>query len=407
MLHSEEKLRGVRTRLLLSYPFFGSAIGDLALLPSSEVKRIYCNGASMLYRESFVEESTPAEIAYWVCREILHLTMDYGERKKHRSRILWALAAEYSVNAILESVGLASGAQVMFYRRDFAGRSTEEIYSTLVRESIKADGLGEIEQLDSWIRELTDRGDLRNRESEFSGVARNMKLKVDAFMAVLSEACDRYRDYGDYKAKTVEIIAKARLSERTLGRRGFSVDLPIMAEKPEMNQWEDILSAYVFNDREGLSYRKFQRKYMSSGIYLPQRYHLFNSIIVCIDVSASIGEKTAATFFSDVLYLVGSRVGDIAVRLIQIDARIQSDVYVEATDDPGDILRRKGFGGTDFNALFNRLDSENNRDPVVIFTDGRAAYPDVEPENYNVVWVTTDLHVPWGTNIDYGGRIEA
>lgn len=407
MSHSDDILKGVRTRLLVSYPFFGSAISDLRLAPDMNVKRFHANGPAILYNGYFVENSPSSVLAYWLCREILQLTMDYGGRKKRRSRVLWAVAVEYCVNSILAHEGLTKGVQVRFYRREFDGRSAEEIYAALVRESVKLETLKEIELLDSQLTGRDDNTDLGDREQDLSGIARVMKLDADSLMEIIEESQLRMREYGDYKAKTLEIISKARLSERTLGKRGFSVDLPIMAESMERIRWEDILSTYAFNDMEAHSYRRFRRKYMSSDIYLPQRFHLFNSIIVCIDVSASVGEETLSSFFSDVLYLAGSKPGHISVRLIQIDALIQSDDMIEPGTESEAVLRRRGFGGTDFTMLFRMLHEENNTKPVLIFTDGRAIVPEREPEGYEVIWVTTDLSIPWGTNIQFGGGIEA
>ena len=407
MSNSDALLRGIRTRLLISYPFFGSAVSDFNFAPDRNVKRFHSDGRSILYNDEFVEHSTPQELAYWLCREILHLTMDYGERKKHRSRILWALSAEYCVNSILAHEGLDRGVRVRFHRRDFSGKSAEEIYSSLVRESIKSGNLRDIEDLDGKIYGLETEPDFADIEQGLSGVAKIMCLNYDDLSEILKESLKRGMEYGYYKAKTLEMLSKARLSERTLGRRGFSVDLPITAQSIESVRWDDILSEYAFNDRESHSYRRFQRKYVSNGIFLPQRLHLFNNVIICIDVSASIGEVTLSTFFSDVLYLIGSRRQDISVRLIQIDAKIQSDVFVTAASELSSILRRKGFGGTDFKPLFDLLDQENNSEPVVIFTDGRANFPETQPDGYDVIWVTTDLKMPWGLNIEYGGKIEA
>lgn len=405
MSPSDEKMRGIKTRLLVSYPFFGSALSDLPIQRSSEVGKIYCNGASMLYNESFVENTSPGELAYWLCREILHLTMDYGERKKGRSRILWAISAEYSVNSILAGEGLASGVQIRFFRKDFSGKSTEEIYAILVREALSSNLLEEIEGMDSRLMEAAEDGD--DQEAGLTRIARIMKLNIDSFMEVIAESQDRNREYGQYRTRTLELISKGRLSERTLGRRGFTVDLPVTAESLERIGWEDLLSAYAFNDRDSRSYRRFQRKYVANDIYLPQRYRLFNNIVVCIDVSASIDEGTLTSFFSDILYLAGSKAGEISIRLIQIDAKIQSDQVVSPYTLPEDILRRRGFGGTDFTALFSLLDKERNLDPVIIFTDGRGIFPEHEPEGYDVLWVTTDLHMPWGVNIEFGGEVES
>ncbi len=407
MSDSDRILRGVKTRLLISYPFFGSALSDLRILPARDVKRFHSNGPSILYNEEFLENSNPSEIAYWLCREILQLTMGYGDRKKHRSRLLWAVAAEYCVNSILAEEGLANGIQVRFYRREFTGKSAEEIYTVLVRESISQGILDGIEEIDNLLLLEQDSSCLEDWQEDLRGIARVMKLNAENLKGILEESQNRNREYGNYRAKTLEIISKAKLSERTLGKRGFAVDLPIMAENIDRLGWEDILSAYVFNDRRASSYRRFRRKYVSSGIYLPQRFHLANSLVACIDVSASISEETVSAFFSDILYLISSRAGEVSVRLIQIDARIQSDVKVDPLDDPQRILRRKGFGGTDFTALFRRLQDENNRDPVIIFTDGRAIFPEKGPEGYDVLWVTTDLEMPWGINIPYGGNLEA
>ncbi len=401
MSHSENVLRNVKRRLLISYPFFGSAVSDLQFVPSEKVERLFASGPSILYNSDFVSASTPAETAYWLCREILHLTMDHGNRKRGRDSIIWAMATEYSVNDILTEAGLTKAVQVRFFKREFRGRSAEEIYSTLVREYRESGLLGEIEEISEEMNERIIDKTEQSLYLSIGKISRKLELNFDWLMELFLEEEKRAKQYGLYKPKVLEIISKARLAERTMGKSPFTVDLPIQKEEPSALPWEELLLGYVLNDRSQVSYRRFNRKYVSQNIFLPQRYQRYNSIVVAVDVSASISEASLNSFMSDIIYLAQTRTEDIRIRLIQVDAEIQFDMVIDHRSPLEQILHRKGFGGTDFRMLFNMLRKENNTDPVIIFTDGRAMVPDDPPEGYDVIWISTDLHIPWGINIDY------
>ena len=402
MPDSEAVLKTVKRRLLLSYPFFGSAVSGLEFEASAGVERLFASGFRILYNNDFVSRANPGEIAYWLCREILHLTMDHGSRRKRRNTILWSLATEYSVNDILTDSGLAKSVQLRFYNREYRGKSAEEIYALLVEKYLKTGLLNSIEEADyERSRQLSGHHE-ETVETSLSGLSRKMKLNCQWLREILIEEEKRSAEYGLYKPKILEMISKGKLAERTMGKTSLSVDLPIQADNGQNVPWEELLLNYVLNDRTQVSYRRFNRKYLSQEIFLPQRYHRFNGLVVAVDVSASISEELLNSFVSDILYLVQTRTDDLRMRLIQIDSDIHMDMEIVQTTPLDAILRRRGFGGTDFRKFFSKLTGEHNTDPLVVFTDGRGAVPDRAPEEFDVVWISTDLAMPWGTNLEYG-----
>lgn len=404
MSHSDEILKGVKRRLLISYPFFGSALSELVLERSREVKRLFAQGSRILYNEEFVISAAPAEIAYWLSREILHLTMGHGDRKRKRSTVLWTIASEYCVNSILMQEGLAMGVQQKFFRRDFNGKSAEEVYAVLVRESREVSLQEAIALLDREIPEMSGVSGISGEATHGTErIAKNFGIDPSALSEIMGESARRSREYGNYRAKTLEMISRGRLAERTMGRRGYAVDLPVELRDNEEVPWQDILLDYAFNDRSGMSYRRFNRKYVADDIYLPQRYNMAENVVVAADVSASIPEAVLNSFLSDVVYLLQSRNVQTRVRLIQTDAEVQSDQILDLEMPEETILRRKGFGGTDFRPLFRLLSSEDNRDPLIVLTDGRGIIPECAPDDFDVIWISTDLRMPWGFNIQHGG----
>lgn len=397
---SDDIIKGIKSRLLISYPFFGSVLSDLRLVPSTDEERISIQDERITYNPCFVENSRPAEVAYWLCREILHLTMDHGNRRRMRSTTLWSAATEYCVNSILDKEGLASGIQVKFFRRGFSGKSADQIYAILADEARRNGIMGEIDRIDELLSD--SHGETGEEyEAAMRRISLVMHARPDDIDGIMRESLTRRKGQGLYRSRTLEIISKARLAERTLGRRGFQVDLPIYAAGGSTVPWEEVLASYISNDRAGVSYRRFRRKYVSDGIFLPQRYSETLKLVVAVDVSASIPETTLDSFYSEILRIIRTWDPDSRVRLIQLDAEIQSDMEAGASSPVETILRRRGFGGTDFRPLFRRLESDGNLDPVVVFTDGRGIMPDEEPQSYPVLWITTDLHAPWGISLEY------
>jgi len=76
-------------------------------------------------------------------------------------------------------------------------------------------------------------------------------------------------------------------------------------------------------------------------------------------------------------------------------------ITVDGRDIPHSVMVRKGEGGTDFRDLFRHLEDEENRDPLIVLTDGKATIPEREPDEFRTYWITTEKDLPWGDNIKW------
>jgi predicted metal-dependent peptidase len=107
-------------------------------------------------------------------------------------------------------------------------------------------------------------------------------------------------------------------------------------------------------------------------------------IIVAQDSSGSILQPMSDTFMGETSGIVNN-VRPRELILVQCDDTIQEWEYVDANEDLRRKLRR-GFGGTDFRPVFQRIEQENlNPDVLIYFTDCMGSYPTTPPD-YPVIW---------------------
>ena len=122
-------------------------------------------------------------------------------------------------------------------------------------------------------------------------------------------------------------------------------------------------------------------------------------VIVARDSSGSINDKTCAVFGAETIALLEQAKPR---RVIIVDC----DSAIHRWDDIGDDLGAlednvKGGGGTAFEPVFERIESEGlEPDLLVYLTDLDGSFPS-KPPRYPVVWGSIDKnkHAPWGEEV--------
>jgi len=108
------------------------------------------------------------------------------------------------------------------------------------------------------------------------------------------------------------------------------------------------------------------------------------NVVIAEDTSSSMGEPQLLNARSEAYHLIRAVGIDEAIH-IQSDMVVQHEKRIRLRDLPK--LAYHGRGGTDFNAVFERV---NKRYPetnlLVYFTDGDGRAPAKPPRNFDVVW---------------------
>ncbi len=185
------------------------------------------------------------------------------------------------------------------------------------------------------------------------------------------------------------------------GPRGLAGKLPGMAP----GEWERVLEELGFRARIDwrqilhrlleryvpldYTWRNPSRRTWSLGVYLPGPLKRGWKLAVILDTSGSISEEEYRDFLAALYQLLQDRPVESIV-LVEGDAAIQKIRVFTDPPPPAAIewaRRRRGYGGTNFAAVLDKLLSKHpDIDLVIYFTDGFGRYPS-KPPSVPIIWV--------------------
>jgi len=140
--------------------------------------------------------------------------------------------------------------------------------------------------------------------------------------------------------------------------------------------WREALREFIQDTCAGKdysTYRKPNRRYLSSGIYMPSGVtEQVGELIVAIDTSGSIGSRELSAFLSEVKEICDTVHPD-GVRVLYWDTQICRDEKYDSQDLDKLVASTKpeGGGGTDVQCVTDYIRDHNiNAQAAIVLTDG-------------------------------------
>lgn len=145
--------------------------------------------------------------------------------------------------------------------------------------------------------------------------------------------------------------------------------------EPKVN-WREVLRDFVkatCNAKDKSSWRKVNRRFLSSGIYMPSLVgEKIGSITVAVDTSGSIGGKEMQEFLSEVK-AIADEVNPSQVDLLYWDSEVAGHEVYEgsAVSDIINATKPRGGGGTSPSCITDYMKEKDIRpECIVVLTDG-------------------------------------
>jgi predicted metal-dependent peptidase len=349
------RLTRARTWLLLDFPFFGELALRLKLVERNSIPTLAVDGRHIFYNAEFVATLSDALTRSALAHEVFHCVFDHIGRRVDRDPRKWNQAGDYVINAQLKTCGLEIGSGWL-YNPVYNGMTTDQIYHLL------SDSGGDCDDpLD----------DCMDGDSDTNEV-----------MAT------------DWKIATIQ----AANSAKQAGKLPDSLARFIEALTTPKVDWRERLRRFVTEtSKDDYSWMRPNKHFLGQGFYLPSLYsERMGEIVVAVDTSGSIDQKTLNVFGAEIRAIVQSA-RPSKTTVIYCDSEINHvDVF-----SPEDELHFElhGGGGTDFCPPFTYLEKENTV-PVcfVYLTDMCGRFP-ADP-GYPVLWcATTDALAPFGETV--------
>jgi predicted metal-dependent peptidase len=394
-----QRLSAARAALVLDHPFFGALALRMALEEESKgrTRTMATDGRSIFYDKVFVTGCSDLELVGLLAHEVMHPAMQHHTRRGDRDPALWNDAADYAINPILAEAGFTLPGDVLSDPR-FRGMTAEQIYDAL-NQPRGAGTEGEEDQADdrtadagqeSGEGEGNGNGDGHDNEGEDSD--HDVANKPGAVL----DAPDPAQQEAEWQVAVKQATQAAQMMGQLPGGMAQAVE---QATKPRID-WKALLRRFVQQFAcADYSWRMPNRRYIASGLYLPEiRSESMPVIVVAVDTSAST--SGVLPIFKAELQSIVDECQPEATLMIMADAAVQRADRFER-GDPIE-FNVEGLGGTDFRPVFAHVDREQVNPACLIYlTDGDGCYPD-EPGEYPTLWAITtpDRRAPWGESIN-------
>lgn len=388
------KLTKARVQLLFQQPFFATLCLRLTLIPGP-VRTMATNGKVIYYNPAFVDSLTAEELQGVLAHEVLHCALGHHCRRGSRHPRLWNVAADYAINPIVLKNGMAlpDGALI---KQEFDGLSAEEIYATLRQQGSGA-GSG---------ADPGGAGGSQDGSQLQPGDGDQLNEPEDGGFGEVLDATDEMGNPASEAESTRQATEWAIAAEqasrtaKSCGHEPAGVDRPLEEARQSKQDWRatlrDFVSASVASD-----YKWFppNRRYVSSGLYLPSVYSEgVGTIVIGVDTSGSIGDEELRQFAGEISAIADQAQPEI-IHVVYCDAAVSSTQEFGPSEPI--TLEPKGGGGTDFRPVFEWV-SQNDIQPMclIYLTDLCCHdYPALPPP-YPVLWVTDSRRTaPFGETI--------
>ena len=180
-------------------------------------------------------------------------------------------------------------------------------------------------------------------------------------------------------------IIKAR-EENLWGSLGGTIKQMIEAGLVVAMDYKKILASFrasILSDRRERTRTRPNRRYGFE--YMGSRYAFTTKLLVAVDVSGSVSDKSLSQFLSIINRFF--KYGIKSIDVIQFDYEIKEEIL--SLKKAKKFVQILGRGGTAFQPPIDYFSAHTEYDGLIIFTDGYADPPQVKTRR-RILWVLTD-----------------
>ena len=456
-MEASEIIIGARGKLVAGHPFFAWLILSLDLVEDRRCHTGWTDGKTLAYSPDWVGDLLPEMVVGFLAHEVMHLALLHHLRRGKRDPLLWNLAGDLVINAILQEEGFLLPTGRDDYS-DFLGLTTEEVYDLL---SLKKEGDsppfpageddeegGEEEESESGREE--DSGDddqggggggeqgEEDEPGEKSGGGKDENCEegneprrggekaphTDRLREAARDflrrgardfefgredpgRCGEVRDLPRDEAGEPDRQDADTVWSDAVRRAAAQGDLPLGIRRalrriyePQLD-WKALLSRFLTLEVQAdYSWKSPNRRYITAGVYLPSLTLEENGrMAVIVDTSGSIGSDDLDRLFSECRGV--ATVEKVRVILAWGDCRIDGWMEIDRWTRPE--LSLSGGGGTSYVPGFEWVEKKEILPRCLVYlTDGICnRFPPREPD-YPVIWVVGGENAnrgfkpPWG-----------
>lgn len=328
------------------------------------------NGKRVQYGVDFCESLDDEELLFVTIHEAMHVVLMHMWRREGRDMRMWNVANDAIINRILVNKGYKmpkGGVLIDWVTEDM---SSEEVYNKLKQQGSGGGSGGGGNPGEDEGGGFDGEGDLEDAPDAADAADIEAAIMTAAKMA---RAC------GD----------KSTLVERILGGE----------LKPSVS-WLDVLRHVMTSaSRDDYTYRRHNRRLISSGIYMPALYsESIGGLVVGVDTSGSVSDEDLKQIAAEINAIAEDCHPDW-VEVVYCDSEVKR-VQRFSSGEPIE-LKPLGGGGTRFKPVFDHVQKTGERIAALVYlTDLEGDVNECIAPDYPVLWgcvnSTRGKDVPFG-----------
>lgn len=322
------------------------------------------NGTNLWFNPNFfMHDLNHEERVFVLAHEAWHPAFDHLGRLQNRHPIIWNMAGDYVINALLKNAGFVMP-PFGLYDKKYENMSTEQVYDDLMAS-------------------LTD----EQKQALEDNFIKDIEAPTDENGQPLSpEQQKQWQHRMDNNLVRAKIEAEKR-GERLAGNIPQEIAVHLDQLLNPKLPWNVILQNYMTAyTAQDYSLRKPQRRYLPN-YYLPSLFSEgLTSVCVFFDLSGSVSDHEVSQFFVEVR-MIQERLQPQTLKIITFTTEIVDIFEYECGASINDI-QLVGRGGTDIEPVLSYI-KDHQPEVTLIFTDGFFSHPDIVTR-CDIFWIIID-----------------
>jgi predicted metal-dependent peptidase len=400
---SLQKMTSGRAKIIFRKSLYAPLLFRLVMKPVKHINTMATDGISLMFNAAFVIGLSMEHLMFSILHEVLHCVFHHPARRGTRDPILWNVATDLLVNAILVfDEGLPHPEWILLDKKywkkpDGSFWTAEEIYDELAKDA------------EASKRRYKVQCPCIQRDPSASGTSggAGQDQEPDGDMPDYTPIDPRGWIDVPWTKDTAETWKQAAIQTEQMARMRGTVPCWISSLVEELVE-PPVPIERIFQHIAGsvasdeMSWKRLDRRFISRGTRIPSTLKDRKDVVFIGDTSGSISDDELTDFFGLMLRAFRSK-GVNSIRVMQCDMMIVDDKVCRDAKDFKVHIRKtggKGRGGTSFVPPFERLRNEKadwKVSCVVYATDLEGDFPKWKPR-YPVFWIsTTKRKAPFGT----------
>jgi predicted metal-dependent peptidase len=362
-----KRLQAALMRIRGDHPFLGTLALFTEIRITDHINTAATDGRVLWFNPRFVDKLGVNQLCGLVVHELLHAALQHVHRRRERDIRLWNIAADIVVNGMIRSdtaYDLPDGGVEI---STLAHLSVEEIYEQFAAGKHNVPSINLLDLLPEL--SVVD-GDVGGDFSPGSGHG--------CLDQARGEHLERH-----WRAALQQASAVARRMNRGFGKQGLNGVREFDSATNSILSWREIL--WQFMVATPYDFGGFDRRFIYRKLYLEDVIGESVEVAICIDTSASIGDRELSAFSSEIRAILDAY-PQIRGTLFFADASLYGPHEFNLASG---IPSAKGGGGTSFVPFFDWVHQQelSGSQPLCIyFTDGFGSFPATSPA-LPVLWV--------------------